>query len=362
MVVKTSPESAPGERAFDFTNWARTAVGRLTNQPTDLLQLESLSGDASFRRYFRARLPSVSYIVVDAPPATEDNRSFVRIADAFRNAGVVTPRILAVDFEQGFMIQEDFGDTLYLQVLRQFLDSPAQAQPLYRQAIDALVRLQKNVSPADFPPYDRARLLQEMQLFQDWFCGRFLGLTLTATELAVIDDCQRLLADAALSQPGVVVHRDYHSRNLMIPDPQRYGADHVPAVIDFQDAVVGAYTYDLVSLLRDVYICWPLDTVRELALYYYRQAEAQGVISQIGEAGFYRDFDLMGLQRHLKVIGIFARLCIRDNKPQFLGDIPQTIRYFTSVAAGYPELADFLDWFQTRLLPLAAARLPAGAS
>ncbi len=158
----------------------------------------------------------------------------------------------------------------------------------------------------------------------------------------------------------MVVHRDYHSRNLMIPDPARFGAGAGPAVIDFQDAVVGAYTYDLVSLLRDCYISWPPETVWELARYYLRQAVGRGIVAEPDETKFRTDFDLMGLQRNLKVIGIFSRLCIRDNKPQFLADIPQTIRYFTAVAAGYPELAEFLGWFRTRILPLAAQRLPPG--
>jgi aminoglycoside/choline kinase family phosphotransferase len=271
-----------------------------------------------------------------------------------------TPRVLAVDYRRGFMVQEDFGDELYLNTLKLSHDAPDRIDRLYRRAIDALVSLQKNVPGDGLPPYDRRRLLDEMRLFQDWFCGRYLELKLEERELRLVTATQEFLADNALAQPQVVVHRDYHSRNLMIPDPARYPSDYYPGVIDFQDAVVGAYTYDLVSLLRDCYISWPLSYVQALASYYRQQADLAGVITGIGDAKFFRDFDLMGLQRHLKVIGIFARLCIRDNKPQFLADIPQTIRYFMEVAAGHQELSDFLDWFRQRILPLALQRLPTG--
>jgi aminoglycoside/choline kinase family phosphotransferase len=343
------------ERESLLKDWVRRQLAERHGAQAGDAELLDLSGDASFRRYFRTRLPGISYIVVDAPPASEDNHAFVRIAEALRSAGVLTPRILAVDYEQGFMLQEDFGDELYLEALNRNFDAPDRVDALYKRAIDALVTLQKNVSKDFLPPYDSQLLHGEMQLFQDWFCGRFLELDLQPDELQLILACQQFLADSALAQPRVVVHRDYHSRNLMVPDPQRY-----PAIIDFQDAVVGAYTYDLVSLLRDCYISWPLSYVQVLALYYKQRAEDQGVIGGISEAEFFRHFDLMGLQRNLKVIGIFARLCIRDNKPQFLADIPQTIRYFTEVADGYPELAEFLQWFRRRILPLAERRLPAG--
>ncbi|MEZ5490507.1 MAG: phosphotransferase [Gammaproteobacteria bacterium] len=347
-------------REAELTAWAHREIARLTNEPAVTVPLQSLSGDASFRRYFRARLPDNSFIVVDAPPETEDNPGFVRIADALRAGGMVTPRVLAVEFQHGFMLQEDFGDALYLQALQQDRQSPQLVNGLYRRAIDTLVTLQKNVPPDGFPPYDSALLHREMQLFPDWFCGRFLELQLSAEEQGLIQASQHFLAANALGQTQVVVHRDYHSRNLMIPDPTRYGPESVPAVIDFQDAVVGAYTYDLVSLLRDCYISWPLAQVQELARYYRQQAEDRQVIAGLDEAEFFRQFDLMGLQRNLKVMGIFARLCIRDNKPQFLADIPQTMRYFMEVAVNYAELGELVDWFRQRILPLAKERLPAG--
>lgn len=356
-MVNSPPMNSRESRLQD---WARGQLVTLSGGEGAAAVLQNLSGDASFRRYFRAILPSATYIVVDAPPETEDNRAFVRIADALRKAEVHTPRVLAVDYDQGFMLQEDYGDELYLAALKRNYDAPDRVDHLYKRAIDALVKLQQNVSRDFLPRYDSQLLHREMQLFQDWFCGRLLALELQPDELQLVQSCQRFLADSALAQPQVVVHRDYHSRNLMIPVPERYPVDFIPGVIDFQDAVIGAYTYDLVSLLRDCYISWPLSYVQSLALYYKEQAETQGVISGIDQARFFRDFDLMGLQRNLKVIGIFARLCIRDNKPQFLADIPQTIRYLTEVAAGYPELADFLQWFRQRILPLAEQRLPAG--
>lgn len=345
-------------RHTELLAWARQEIERLLDSAVGEITLHALSGDASFRRYFRVLLPDNSFIVVDAPPQTEDNAAFVRIADALRRAGVHAPTVHAVDAARGFMLQEDFGDQLLLQTLRASHDRPDLADRLYKRAIDALVRMQKNVSPHGFPDYDQTLLMREMQLFQDWFCARFLGLELDPGELALVRQCQEFLAREALSQPRVVVHRDYHSRNLMIPNVARYGADFYPGVIDFQDAVYGPYTYDLVSLLRDCYISWPPGYVQALALYYKEQAEGEGVIAAIGQGSFFRDFDIMGLQRHMKVIGIFARLCIRDRKPGFLADIPQTIRYFLEVAENHPELQGFTDWFRHRVLPLSNARLP----
>lgn len=359
------PGTPPVNRETTLESWVQRQLSRIDDSGPGAIQLQPLSGDASFRRYFRVSLPAASYVVVDAPPDSEDNETFVRIADEFRAAGVMTPRILAADYGHGFMLQEDFGDGLYLQALQQARQAAGPDQPvaeqvldLYRRAIDTLVLLQKNVSPEKFPPYDGRLLHREMQLFQDWFCERFLALKLTAEERRLILESQEFLANAALAQPRVVVHRDYHSRNLMIPDPRRYPADAAPGVIDFQDAVAGAYTYDLVSLLRDCYISWPRATVESLARYYLTNAAAAGVAGGIDEARFFRDLDLMGLQRHMKVIGIFARLCIRDGKSGFLADIPQTIDYFTRVAANYGELDQLLDWFECRVQPAARRRLP----
>lgn len=344
------------ERLQLLTDWSRGAIEKLRGEPVAQFRLDTLSGDASFRRYYRVRLPDISYVVVDAPPANENSRNFVAIADRMRAGGVRTPRILARDFEAGFMLQEDFGDQLYLAALQRCEPGDAAMVDLYHRAIDSLVTLQRNVKADQLPPYDRTALLNEMRLFQDWFCTRFLALALTPAEQGLIARSQEFLAAAALAQPRVVVHRDYHSRNLMLV--ARAGANPAPGVIDFQDAVVGAYTYDLVSLLRDCYIELPNSLLLELARYYKRGAETAGLIKDIDEPAFLRDFDLMGLQRHLKVMGIFARLNIRDGKPGYLADIPQTMSYFLDVAARYDELADLLAWFGERVLPVARKKLP----
>ena len=347
-------------RNTDLQNWVTRELAIMLGEPSVSVTLQHLSGDASFRTYYRVELQSTSYIVVDAPPETEDNENFVRIADAFRAAEVATPNVYRVDYQRGFMLQEDFGDQLYLKALQSNYDAPDKIDQLYKLAIDALIRLQANVDRTRFPSFDRKALYSEMTLFQDWFCIKYLELTLTADEIKLIADCFEFLADQALAQHQVVVHRDYHSRNLMIPTNTQEGPAKIPGVIDFQDAVSGSYTYDLVSLLRDCYISWPEPYVQAMSLYYRDRAEEAGIILGIDAATFFRDFDLMGLQRNLKVMGIFARLCIRDNKPQFLADIPQTIRYFLSVADNHPELTDFLIWYRKRILPIAIDKLPAG--
>lgn len=348
------------QRRIDLANWARHQLSDLLKNSEFDVVLENLSGDASFRRYFRARLIDASYILVDAPPEKEDCRTFVRVAESFREAGLITPKVHSVDYEMGFMLLEDFGDGLYLQELAGVASDSTVVNDLYDRAIDALITLQGKVDGTAFPPYNRALLHRELALFEEWFCERFLGMTLASDERDIIANCFVILEDAALSQTQVAVHRDYHSRNLMIPDQRRYDKSHIPALIDFQDAVCGPYTYDLVSLLRDCYIRWPSDYVRTLASRYQEKAVAQGLIANVTSAQFVRDFDLMGMQRHLKVIGIFARLGIRDNKEQYLADIPLVIAYFLDVAQLYKELQPFVDWFNRKVMPLATAKLPAG--
>ncbi len=347
-------------RKAELGEWVNQEVALMLGKPNIAVTLQHLSGDASFRTYYRAVLPACSYIVVDSPPETEDINTFVRIADAFRAAGVATPIVYRLDFQRGFMLQEDFGDQLYLEALQASYDAPDKIDQLYKQAIDALISLQKNVDRTNFPTFDLYMLQEEMTLFQDWFCDKFLQLSLSDDEEKLIADSFDFLAEQALAQPQVAVHRDYHSRNLMIPLNAQKKAGQIPGVIDFQDAVAGPYTYDLVSLLRDCYISWPEPYVQVMGLYYLDRAEESGVIKDIDAVKFFRDFDLMGLQRNLKVMGIFARLCIRDNKPQFLAYIPQVIRYFITVAADYPELTEFLNWYKLRILPKAIDKLPAG--
>lgn len=321
--------------------------------------LTTVSGDASFRRYFRARQDGQPFIAVDAPPEHEDNPRFTQVAKLFRDSGVLTPEIIAGDFESGFLLLEDFGDSLYLDSLlkAQAVNETAVPEQLYRQAIDALVNFQVGIDSKQLPPYDRMQLRSEMQLFDEWFLSGLLGLEISAAERELIDATFTLLEEAALSQTAVAVHRDYHSRNLMIPDPDRYAADAGPGIVDFQDAVRGAYSYDLVSLLRDCYIRWDEALVRQWAGYYREKAIAATVIPDMEMDQLQRDMDLMGLQRHLKVMGIFSRLFLRDKKSRYLADIPLVISYFLDVAAAYPELATFLDWFRTRVLPAASDKL-----
>ena len=362
------------QRREALVAWARQCLEDMTGHGAVMGELEVVSGDASFRRYFRLRferplecdgelvseskrdfLRQSQFVLVDAPPAHENSEQFVFVANLLRSAGMLTPRVLEADFEKGFMLLQDFGDALYLPALQ----AQHNVDELYRAAMESLVQLQAHGNTAGLPLYDRALLRGELTLFDNWFCKQFLELKLEQSERAMLERTWRVLEDAALRQPQVCVHRDYHSRNLMIleQDPE-----HSPGVIDFQDAVVGANTYDLVSLLRDCYIVWPPERVRAWALEFREMALAVGLSSDDSEQAdqaFLRDFDLMGLQRHLKVIGIFSRLNIRDAKPRYMADIPLVIDYVLKVAAQHPEMRDFIQWFQNKVLPIAVPKLQA---
>lgn len=314
--------------------------------------LAPASADASFRRYFRVTRPGESLIVMDAPPAQEDTRPYTRIARRFYQLGLNVPRILEEDADNGFLLLSDLGDRTYLQEL-----TAATADRLYGDAMAALVILQVGTytdpQGSFLPVYDRALLLAEMELFREWLCGRHLGRELDDTQHQALDRVFALLADSALEQPQVWVHRDYHSRNLM------WLERHNPGILDFQDAVLGPITYDLVSLLRDCYIEWPAGQVTDWTRGYFRLARHSGLPVGEGdedEQRFLRWFDLMGVQRHLKAAGIFARLYHRDGKPGYLGDIPRTLGYITQVGARYPELAplcELLDTFDANALVTA---------
>ena len=322
--------------------------------------LSMVSGDASFRRYFRASWQGHSYIAVDAPPQHENSSAFIRVCRMLRAAGVRAPEIFASDLERGFLLLEDFGDSQLLPKLSA-LQSDGESQragAIYQCALQTLLLIQRSPEKERLDPYDRDQLRSEMQLFIDWFCKAFLELELSDSEHAVIDQAMHFLAEAALSQPTVMVHRDFHSRNLMLLDNSA-----VPAlgVIDFQDAVNGPYSYDVVSLLRDCYLRWEPETVNRWALAYWQAARADGLLADVSEAQFLRDFDLMGLQRHLKVMGIFCRLSLRDNKSRYLADIPLVSQYFLEVSRQYPELGDFVEWFNRRAMPVADQRLPKSA-
>lgn len=348
------------QRKSALAAWARQHLEVITGSGPIIADVETVSGDASFRRYFRIRVSAVlCYVLVDAPPVHEDCRRFVQIARVFRSAGLLTPRVLSVDYEQGFMLLEDFGDTLFRESLQAAQDNgdAVQADTLYTTAMKSLIELQSNGEKSELALYDRKLLRTELNLFDHWFCERFLELDLSQHERALLDHTWTLLEDAALQQTQVCVHRDYHSRNLMVLNDD---ASHAPGIIDFQDAVVGACTYDLVSLLRDCYIFWPREQVRTWALQFRELALARGILvddERASETAFLRDFDLMGLQRHIKVIGIFCRLNLRDGKPRYMADIALVIDYVLSVAATRPEMNDFMQWFESKVLPLAHAKL-----
>ena len=289
------------------------------------------SSDASFRRYFRVRHQGRSYIVMDAPPEREDCRPFIDIARRLGGIGVHVPEVLHADTGRGFLLLTDLGTRQYLDALDE-----ASVERLYGDALAALAVIQA-CGPRDeaLPPYDRALLMDEMRLFPDWLLGRHLGWAPDARRRAVLEESFARLADSALQQPRVCVHRDYHSRNLMVTETNN------PGVLDFQDAVSGPVTYDLVSLLRDCYIAWPRARVEGWALGYLELAVQSGVLrpEQADEHRFLRWFDWMGVQRHLKAAGIFARLLHRDGKPGYLKDVPRTLDYVIEVCARYPELA-----------------------
>jgi aminoglycoside/choline kinase family phosphotransferase len=295
--------------------------------------LNPASADASFRRYFRVVHQGESFIVMDAPPEKEDSRPFISVSRMFFDVGLNVPAVIDDDLEQGFLLLSDLGSRPYLDEL-----NSETVERLYGDALSALATIQTCI-PANggLPLYDRTLLLTEMELFREWLLGKHLGVTQEGSQTAVIDAAFSLLADSALEQPQVCVHRDYHSRNLMIT------ARNNPGILDFQDAVIGPVTYDLVSLLRDCYIEWPRARVEDWALGYQELALQSGILRE--EHGdpvrFLRWFDLMGMQRHLKAAGIFARLNHRDGKPGYLADIPRTLGYVVDVASRYDELAEF---------------------
>lgn len=322
--------------------WAADAL-RQHSSVNVVAELDVVAGDASFRSYYRLSYRQLSWIVVDSPPQQEDCRPFIQLAEQWQRQGVRVPQVLAADAEQGFMLLEDMGDTWLWHVLQSASHNQDAVSDWYRQAIRQLLQIQQ-LSTAGLPVYDQSLLQREMALFRDWLCQRHLGMQLSEVEQQMLQSTFDLLAEQALSQPGVTVHRDYHSRNLMVLEEDQLG------VLDFQDAVAGPPTYDLVSLLRDCYVSWPDSWVEELAGEYWEAARPLGIY--LGEwSQFRQDFDWMGLQRHLKAAGIFARLSLRDGKHNYLCDIPNTCRYLVAISQRYPQLADFHHWLAERLMP-----------
>ncbi len=294
--------------------------------------LRPASSDASFRRYFRVDgLNGDTFILMDAPPPHEDVRPFIHVAEVFGEAGVSVPKVLAQDVERGFLLLSDLGSTTYLNQLNH--DS---AHKLYLDAIDALVLIQVQSKPDALPEYGRALLHRELMLFPDWYVGKHLGVTMTDKQTATLNKVFEVLLANNLAQPQVYVHRDYHSRNLMVMGQGN------PGILDFQDAVYGPITYDLVSLLRDAYIQWDEEMVLDWAIRYWERARRAGLPVNPDIDAFYRDFEFMGLQRHLKVLGIFARLYHRDGKDAYLKDLPLVMHYTRKAAGRYNALAPLI--------------------
>ena len=303
----------------------------------DVEYIRPASSDASFRRYFRTKIGEDSFIVMDAPPLHEDVRPFIKVSQLLRAAGVQTPKIHAHNIDNGFLLLCDFGNLPYLDSL-----NGENADQLYGDAMDSLIRMKRgvDVKTCELPPYDATRLRAEVDLFGKWFLERLLGREPTSNEQSILDKTWRLLIESALEQPKVFVHRDYHSRNLMIT------ASDNPGVLDFQDAVIGPVTYDLVSLLRDCYITWPGERVENWVRQYHRRLLDEGLVNETNVERFLRWFDMMGLQRHVKVLGVFSRLNLRDGKAAYLRDIPRTLNYMVRVCENHPEIADFRAFLQ----------------
>jgi aminoglycoside/choline kinase family phosphotransferase len=320
-----------------LTRWLRVDLG------FDPARIEPASADASFRRYFRVTRADESFIIMDAPPGKEDLGPYLQVTRQLAGIGLNVPWVLARDVSQGLLLLTDLGTRLYLPELTDV----AAADGLYKSAFASLVQMQNagRAGAATLPPYDAVLLAREMQLLADWFLAKHLQQAVSAAERAMLGQLFEVLVQTALAQPATFVHRDFHSRNLMVT------REASPGIIDFQDAVNGPVTYDLVSLLKDCYVAWPAANVREWALQYRQLLLSSGFDLRADEREFLRWFDLMGLQRHIKVLGIFCRLYYRDGKSQYLHDLPRVLDYVHATAKAYPETAEFAGFIETRILP-----------
>lgn len=321
-----------GDRRFDeLQQWLRDDLGIAFSG------IVPASGDASFRRYFRIEHDGETLIIMDAPPDREDCVPFITVANTLAEVGLNVPRVLQQNLERGYLLLSDLGTVQYLGRLnRETVDE------LYGNALDALLMMHvATENQAHLPHYDHTLLVREMELMREWYVGKNLNVELTEDQHCTLDETFELLAQSALEQPQVLVHRDYHSRNLMVVEKNN------PGVLDFQDAVIGAITYDLVSLLKDCYIAWPREQVLAWVRGYYHRLLEERIIDDVGETQFIKWFDLMGVQRHLKVLGVFSRLNIRDDKPGYLQDVPRTLRYVREMCADYCELMALGDLLAT---------------
>jgi aminoglycoside/choline kinase family phosphotransferase len=313
------------KRQQQLTEWLHSLF------PRETFGIAPASADASFRRYFRATFGDRTLIVMDAPPQHEDCRPFLQVGKLFEDAGTHVPHVHAQDLEQGFLLLSDLGNTTYLQAL-----TADNGRELYGAATDALIRIQLASREHELPPYDEALLRRELMLFPEWYVGKHVGVALSEKQGAVLEQVfQRILANN-LAQPKVYVHRDFHSRNLMVADPN-------PGILDFQDAVYGPITYDLASLFKDAYIHWAEEEVMDWLIRYWEKARQARLPVQDDFGSFYRDYEWMGVQRHIKVLGIFARLYHRDGKDGYLKDMPLVMDYLRRACERYLELKPLLN-------------------
>ncbi|GLQ49645.1 aminoglycoside phosphotransferase family protein [Dyella flava] len=315
------------DRAAARLAWTRASLGN------DSLILEPASADASFRSYWRTHHDGRSWIVMDSPPAQEDPRPWLKIGEQLAAAGLHVPAVYDKDLEQGFLLIEDLGSRLYLPALNE-----SSADALYGDAMDALLRMQRSMDYRELPPFDRDVLVRGLEIMPEWFLGRHLGHAPDCGEWDVLEAAFGLIVRNALEQPRCFVHRDFHSRNLLITDHNN------PGIIDFQGALAGPITYDLASLLRDGYIAWPRTRVEAwVEQYRGKLIDARLIDAGVDQQQFLRWFDLTGLHRHIRVLGQFYRLWYRDGKPGYLADVPRVYHYVVSVARSYPELSALAD-------------------
>ena len=326
-------------RKTGLATWAKTILAGQGSTLPAAASLVSVSDDASFRRYFRLSTAAPGLVLVDAPPLHEDNESWVRIARALHDQGLSCPAIHAVNLDEGYLIISDLGDNRYLDVMTA---QPDRIQTLMQEATAALLSMQA-LSLDDLPSYDAKRLNDEMNLFDEWFLPRLLGLELDSSTETCLQETKTLLTANALAQPQVFVHRDFHSRNLMVLDQAG------PGIIDFQDAVLGPITYDLVSLYKDCYYRLPRQAV--VAAVADFQGQLQNLPEECDPGCFLKWFDLMGVQRHLKCAGIFSRLCLRDGKPNYLDDLPLVLDYLLEACTLYDDLAPLGELLSSRVMP-----------
>ena len=318
-------------REAAFHDWLRAVAPAHELQPATV---RPASADASFRRYLRIDGAGRTFIIMDAPPDKEDCGPFVKIAQLMAEAGLHVPRVLAWDEPQGFMLLDDLGTRTMIEVVQPA--QPQANQPLYLRAVDALIAWQLASRPGVLPPYDEALLTRELSLFPDWYLARHRGLEVAGPMRQTLDAQFRLIVERNLASPAVYVHRDFMPRNLMMPrDP----AEPRLGVLDFQDAVYGPITYDIACLMRDAFLSWDEEFVLDITVRYWERALKAGLPVDPDFGEFYRAVEWMGLQRHLKVAGIFARLTLRDGKPKYLADAPRFIAYIRATATRYRELA-----------------------